>query len=59
MIAAGHPPDAVWQYTPRQMAGFLYFANRRRERELKESLAMQTMAHRGDGKDIQRMLRDT
>ena len=58
MIAAGHPPAAVWQYTPRQMQAYLFIAGRRRQREQKELLALYAMATRGEGKAIQKALRD-
>jgi len=58
LIAAGHPPAAVWQYTPRQMQAFLFIAARRRQREHRELLALHAMAARGEGKDIKKALRD-
>jgi len=58
LIAAGHPPAEVWQYTPRQMQGFLFIASRRRQREHKELLALYAMATRGESKEIRKALRD-
>jgi hypothetical protein len=58
LIAAGHPPAAVWQYTPRQMQAYLFIASRRRQREQKELLALHAMATRGEAKDIKKALRD-
>jgi len=57
-VAAGHPPAAVWQYTPRQMQAYLFIAGRRKQREHKELLALHAMAQRGDTKDIKKALRD-
>ena len=57
-MAAGHPPTAVWQYTPRQMQAYLFIASRRRQRENRELLALYAMATRGEGKDIRKALRD-
>ena len=57
-MAAGHPPEQVWQYTPRQMQAYLFIASRRRTREHKELLALYAMATRGEGKDIRKALRD-
>lgn len=52
----GHP--AAWDYSPRQTAAFLAIANRRRARELKEQLAIQALAARGDPKAIQKALKE-
>jgi len=57
-VAAGHPPAAVWQYTPRQMQAYLFIAGRRRMREQKELLALYAMATRGESRDIRKALRD-
>jgi len=57
-VAAGHPPTAVWQYTPRQMQAYLFIASRRRQRENRELLALYAMATRGESKDIRKALRD-
>lgn len=54
----GHPPHAVWSYTPRQMSGFGYFAGRRRKQELAETLSIHTAAARGEGQDVKKMHRD-
>lgn len=53
----GHPPADVWRYTPRQMAAFLFFANRRRKRELREQLAIQALAARGEPKAVEKALK--
>jgi hypothetical protein len=58
LIAFGHPPADVWNYSPRQTAAFLVIAYRRREREMREQLAMQALAARGDPKAIQQALKD-
>ena len=57
-MAAGHPPAAVWQYTPRQMQAYLFIAGRRQMREQKELLALYAMATRGESRDIRKALRD-
>lgn len=57
MIAAGHPPEAAWRYTPRQMSAFLFIANRRRRRELKEALAVHRLAAHGSPKDLQKFIK--
>lgn len=58
MIALGHPPDAVWGYTPRQLAAYLFIANRRRKRELSEQLAINALAAQGDGEALKRQMRE-
>lgn len=53
----GHPPEAVWGYTPRMMAGFLHFAHERRQREAAETLSLAALAARGDPKDVTKTLK--
>lgn len=54
----GHPPDAVWRYTPRQIAGFLHFASIRQRRERAAALAMGFNAARGKPQDVKTQIKD-
>lgn len=54
----GHPPAAVWDYTPRQIAGFLHFAGKRRKRETAEALSIGAMAARGDPKELKKQIKE-
>ena len=54
----GHPPAAVWSYTPRQIAGFLHFASIRRRRERADALATGFNASRGKPQDVKQQLKD-
>jgi hypothetical protein len=56
LIAAGHPPAAVWHYTPREIAGFLGLARARRRRGLGEQLAIAAAGQRAEPKALQRLL---
>jgi hypothetical protein len=42
--------------TPRQIAGALYFARRRRQREAAENLALTALAARGESRELKRQL---
>ena len=42
--------------TPRQIAGSLYFAVRRRKREAAERLALDTLAARGEPREVKRQI---
>jgi len=42
--------------TPRQIAGSLYFARRRRQRERAEQLALGALAARGEPREVKRQL---
>ena len=42
--------------TPRQIAGTLYFARRRRQREVAEHLALAALAARGEPREVKRQL---
>lgn len=54
----GHPPSAVWDYSPRQTAAYMQFAIEDRQRELRELLAIMAMAARGDPRAIEKALKD-
>jgi hypothetical protein len=54
----GHPPEAVWNYTPRQTAAFLVIAAKRRRREMRELLQLHSLAARGDPKIVERLLKE-
>jgi hypothetical protein len=56
LIASGHPPAAVWNYTPRQIAGFLFFSSKRKNREDASKLSIGAMAARGDPKDVKKQV---
>jgi hypothetical protein len=44
--------------TPRQIAGTLYFAQRRRQRDAADQLALATLAGRGEPRDVKRQLEE-
>lgn len=50
LIAAGHPIDAVWKYTPRQLAAYVELAYRRRMGLLIEQFGIMQTAAQGDAK---------
>lgn len=52
----GHPPAAVWSYTPRQIAGFLEFASKRQRREQALALATGFSASRGKPQDVKKRI---
>jgi len=52
LISLGHDAVAVWDYTPRQLNGFLRFAGRRRRLEAAEQLALASTAARADPKTV-------
>jgi len=54
----GHAAADVWSYTPRQIAAFHHFAHRRRQFERADKLALETLAARGDGKEVERQHRE-
>lgn len=58
MIAANYPPADAWAMTPRQIAGALYFARRRRRREAAEHLALSSLATRGEPRELKRQLNE-
>jgi predicted ArsR family transcriptional regulator len=55
-VALGHPVSACWEYTPRQMAAYLFFARRRRRSDLAEQLGVQAMAARSEPKEIEKQI---
>jgi len=42
--------------TPRQIAGALYFAGRRRQRDAAENLALAALAARGEPRELKRQM---
>jgi hypothetical protein len=44
-------------YSPRQLDAFLFLASKRRQRELREELHVNTLAARGDEKAVHNQLR--
>jgi hypothetical protein len=58
LIAAGHSPGDVWNYTPRRIAGFLSLASKRHARDAAQSLSIAALAARGEPKDIRRQHKD-
>jgi hypothetical protein len=58
LIAAGHNPHSVMDYTPRQLQAFLFLAEQRRRRDLGEQLHVNLLAARGDEQTIRKQLRD-
>jgi hypothetical protein len=45
------------EMTPRQLQAFLFLADKRRQRELREELHMNMLAARGDAKAVREQLR--
>jgi len=58
LIALGHNPREVMDYTPRQAGAFLAIASHRRRRELAEQLNINTLAAQGDAKAIKATLKE-
>ena len=58
MIAYGHPPATVMDYTPRQIGAYIVIAADRKRRELAEHLQIQALAAQGEGKAITGALKD-
>lgn len=54
----GHQAADVWEYTPRRIAGYLYFARRRQKFEAAQSLSIGAMAARGDEKELKKRLKE-
>jgi hypothetical protein len=52
-MASGHP---AMDYTPRQIVAYMYFAQRRKRRELGELMWASTMGARGKEKDVKKQL---
>lgn len=58
MITGGHSVEAVWSYTPRQVAGFLILMRKRRRHDAAELLHLNAMAARADPKQLKRMMKE-
>jgi hypothetical protein len=58
LIAAGHPPEVVWNYTPRQIHAYHYFAERRQERQWRKQVLANAVGSRGTDKALDRALKE-
>jgi hypothetical protein len=48
----------VWDYTPRQIVGYLRCHERRRRARQAETLAIMTLGSRGDPKEVEKRMRE-
>lgn len=48
----------MWDYTPREVAGWLWYAQRRRKREMLELTIASFDGARGDPKAIKKQIKD-
>ena len=51
-----YPRAEVWAMTPREIAGSLYFAERRRRRDAAEQLSLGAIAARGEPRALKRQI---
>lgn len=54
----GHDAAAVFDYTPRQIGGFLFLAGLRRKREAAAQLSIATAAARGEPRAVKKQIQD-
>lgn len=52
----GHTSEEIWEYTPRQMGGWLFAGQRRQKRRLAEQLTLSALAASGDARAIREQL---
>lgn len=52
----GH--GAAWDYTPRQISGFLFYARAREKREAAQALGIGAMAARGEPREVKKTLKE-
>lgn len=58
MTERGHSVAELWQCTPRELVGWLYFSNRVKKRRRAEELSVNAMAARGDIKAVKKQIED-
>jgi hypothetical protein len=58
LIACGHPPAAVWRYTPRQADAYLKLASVRLKQEKAAALGIAALAVRGEADDVNKQVSD-
>ncbi|MGW8177705.1 MAG: hypothetical protein ACWGQW_02755 [bacterium] len=54
LITQGHHPTFVWSYTPKQIAGYITLSTRRLRMEYAHQLTLNTLAARGDPKEVKK-----
>lgn len=57
-MGAGHSFDAVVGYTPRQVEGLLFLAERRKRKEAALALTIATTGSRGEQSVVKKQLKD-
>lgn len=57
-MAWGHPPERLWQYTPRQAAAWATLGIGRKRAEMAAALAIARMAAHGKDESVQKQLRE-
>lgn len=58
LISAGHAPADVWRYTPRRIAGFCAYLDRRQKAEAADALALAFNAAHGKPDEIKRQIKE-
>ena len=58
LIVSGHPPSVVWDYTPRQISGYVLLIGKRHKNEAARDLSIYTLASRGDPKDVKKQFKE-
>ena len=58
LIVSGHPPDAVWGYTPRQISAWLQVIVWRKKEDTAQSLSVGALAARGDPKEVKKAYKE-
>jgi len=58
LIAVGHPPDAVWGYTPAQASAFITLAGKRAKKDRAFDLSVAAMAQRSKADDINKRIKE-
>jgi hypothetical protein len=57
LIGLNYHPDDVWKMTPRQISVALSAGEKRRRRHAAESLAFNTLAARGEPREVEKQMR--
>lgn len=58
LISLRHDPAAVWNYTPREITGYLQLARHRHKQDVAEQLNIIAMGSRGEPKELQKYVRE-
>ena len=58
MIKDGHPPKDAWNYTPREIHGWLQFITKHETQQAARDLSISALGSRGEPEKVKRQIKE-